>query len=170
MKKLYCYILILIFSVFLLSGCSNEQSKVWTDNDLYGTFETTHFTTQELDLTKFDKKFVKILNAPIINISCGLETSSTVIQIYSYGDIINKSYYDEEQGEILDIYIPHLSAILYTDIPYYKQPYKIGDIISIEGFVIYRKIPMSKQRVYIVDKEYFMTYCFDISPAIIINE
>ncbi len=166
MKKLFCYILILVFSVFLLSSCSNEQLKGWTDNDLYGTFETTHFITQELDLTEFDKKFVKILNAPIINISCGLETSSTIIHVYSCGDIIDKSYYDEEYGEIPNFYIPHLNAILYTDIPYYKQPYKIGDIISVEGFVIYRKIPKGKQ----YDGEYFMAYCFDISPAIIINE
>jgi len=168
MKKLYCYILILMISIFLLSGCSNEQIKGWTDNDLYGTFETTHFTSQELDLTDFDKKFVKILNATIFDITYNLQTSLAVIKVYDYGTPINQVYND--QDEIIDEYLPHLHAVLYTDIPYYKQQYKTGDSISFEGYVFYRAIREEDRFMQDAQYEiYYTAYCFDISPAIIIN-
>lgn len=165
MKKLYCYILILIISVFLLSGCSNEQTKGWTDNDLYGTFETTHFTSQELDLSDFDKKFVKILNATIVNITYDLQTSLTIVRVYDYGELINQVY--NEQNEIIDFYLPHLSAKLYTNIPYYKQPYEIGDVISFEGFVFYSEV---SENVLSTTAVYHAAFRFDVSPAIIIND
>jgi len=156
MKKLYCYILILIISVFLLSGCSNEQTKGWTDNDLYGTFETTHFTTQELDLTDFNKKFVKILNATIIDITYNLQTSNAIIQVYNCGEEVNN-------------YLPHFHAVLYTDIPYYKQQYEIEDVVSFEGFIFYTEISEQNRFIDFPFGTYYAAYRFDISPAIIIN-
>lgn len=115
MKKLYCFLLLVIFSLTAISGCANEEAEdeQWTKQEVFGTYTVSSIQ----DVPLYDNLLNKVIIITNLEIRVIVPVPET------------KMCYFAIEG--IDF------MIIYLDIPYYSCPYKIGDIISVKGFCCY---------------------------------
>ena len=107
MKKIFCFVLIILSLSFCFAGCGEkDESPEWAKGEIYGTYSWDIITQQLSDFYEINEKHVIFNNLKITSIEMVKETSNCVI---------------------------FAGINLYLSTPYFGNPYKVGDIISAEG-------------------------------------
>lgn len=155
MKKLYCYILTLVFFTLLLSSCISKENKPnwYMDKsvDTYSINELYSINTDEYQ--SFLHKQI-IIEFQVTSIKTSYETTFVCLKhISDQSVLINDQSYDYT-----------FSIEAYTTLPYYENTLNIDDVVKIQGIIHSIRFDITNAEEIIYPTTIIISPCIVLSP------